>query len=105
MIEANARTESRAAEIAGEVRVRTAGGRIYAEGPETRGREWWSVTFEVQVPARSDLDLRAHNGGIGVAGGTGTLRMETSNGGIHLHSADRDVVAEATHRRVAAKLH
>ena len=96
MIEANARSESRAEEIAKEIRVRTDGGRIRAEGPETRGREWWSVTFEVHVPARSDLDLRANNGGIGVAGVSGTLRMETLNGGIHLDAVNGDVVAETT---------
>ena len=96
MIEANARSESRAEEIAKEIRVHTDGGRIYAEGPETRGREWWSVTFEIHVPTRSDLDLRAQNGGIGVAGVSGTLRMETMNGGIHLNAVNGDVVAETT---------
>jgi hypothetical protein len=96
MIQANARSESRAREIAEAVRVHTDGGRIYAEGPDTRNREWWSVEYEVQVPARSDLDLRAHNGGIAVVGVSGTLRMETLNGGIHLESVDGDVVAETT---------
>jgi hypothetical protein len=95
-IEANARTESRAEEISRAIRIHTDGGRIYAEGPDTRGHEWWSVTFEVHVPARSDLDLHAHNGGIAVAGVTGTLRMETLNGGIHLASVNGDVVAETT---------
>ncbi|HEV8356677.1 MAG TPA: DUF4097 family beta strand repeat-containing protein [Gemmatimonadales bacterium] len=96
MIQANARSESRAREIAEAVRVHTDGGRIYAEGPDTRNREWWSVEYEVHVPARSDLDLRAHNGGIAVVGVSGTLRMETLNGGIHLESVDGDVVAETT---------
>lgn len=95
-IQSNARTEKRAEEIAAEIKIRTDGGRIYAEGPEPRRNEWWSVSFEVEVPARMDLDLRARNGGISVADVTGTLRMETLNGGIHLESVNGDVVAETT---------
>jgi len=96
MVEAHARTESRAEELAEAVRLHTEKGRIYAEGPETHNREWWSVNFEVHVPARTDLELHAHNGGIAVAGVTGMLRMETLNGGIHLDAVNGDVVAETT---------
>ena len=95
-ISANARTRERAEALAEEIKIHTEGGRIYAEGPDTRSREWWSVEFEVEVPSRMDLDLRAHNGGIAVADVTGTLRMETLNGGIHLESVNGDVVAETT---------
>jgi putative adhesin len=96
LVDAHARSESRAEEIADGVRLHTEDGRIFAEGPETRNREWWSVSLEVHVPARTDLELRAHNGGIAVAGVTGTLRMETLNGGIHLEAVNGDVVAETT---------
>jgi DUF4097 and DUF4098 domain-containing protein YvlB len=96
LVEAHARTDSRAEALAEEITIHTENGRIYAEGPDTRGREWWSVSFEVHVPARSDLDLRAHNGGLAVAGVTGMLRMETLNGGIHLDGVNGDVVAETT---------
>lgn len=94
LVEAHARSESRAEALAQDVKLHTENGRIYAEGPDTRNREWWSVSFEVHVPAHSDLELRAHNGGIAVAGVTGMLRMETLNGGIHLASVNGDVVAE-----------
>jgi hypothetical protein len=96
VVEAHARSESRAEAIAEAVTIHTENGRIFAEGPDTRNREWWSVSFEVHVPARTDLNLRAHNGGIAVAGVTGTLRMETLNGGIHLDAVNGDVVAETT---------
>lgn len=95
-IQANARTEERAEEIAREIRIRTDGGRIFAEGPETARREWWSVSYEVEVPSRSDLDLRAMNGGISVVEVSGVLRLETMNGGIHLEAVSGDVVAETT---------
>jgi len=95
-IQAHGRTTRRAEEIADEIRIKTEGGRIFAEGPDTRRNEWWSVTFEVELPARMDLDLRARNGGISVSDVTGMLRMETLNGGIHLESVNGDVVAETT---------
>jgi len=95
-VQTHARTTSRAEEIADQIKIKTEGGRIYAEGPESRRNEWWSVTFEVELPARMDLDLRARNGGIAVSDVTGMLRMETLNGGIHLESVNGDVVAETT---------
>jgi len=95
VVEAHARSTSRAEDIAEAIRLRTDDGRIYAEGPDTHGNnEWWSVNFEVHVPPQTDLELHAHNGGIAVAGVTGMLRMETLNGGIHLDAVNGDVVAE-----------
>lgn len=95
VVEAHARSESRAEDIAEAIQLRTEGGRIYAEGPDTRGNnEWWSVSFEVHVPPETDLELHARNGGIAVAGVSGMLRMETLNGGIHLGAVGGDVVAE-----------
>ncbi len=103
-IQANARTEERAEEIAREIRIRTDGSRIYAEGPETGRREWWSVSYEVEVPSRSDLDLRAMNGGISVVDVSGVLRLTTMNGGIHLEAVGGDVVAETTNGGMNVRL-
>lgn len=103
-IQASARSEARAEEIARAIRIRTVDGRIFAEGPETGSREWWSVNFEVDVPARSDLDLRAANGGIEVVDVRGVLRLETTNGGIHLEGVAGDVVAETTNGGVDVRL-
>ncbi|HEV8600263.1 MAG TPA: DUF4097 family beta strand repeat-containing protein [Gemmatimonadales bacterium] len=94
LVEAHARSEARAEELADAVSIRTENGRIFAEGPDTRRQEWWSVSFEVHVPAHTDLDLHARNGGLAVLAVTGTLRMETLNGGIHLDAVNGDVVAE-----------
>ena len=103
-IQASARSEARAEEIARAIRIRTVDGRIFAEGPETGSREWWSVNFEVDVPARSDLDLRAANGGIEVVDVRGVLRLETTNGGIHLEGVGGDVVAETTNGGMDVRL-
>jgi len=103
-VEAHARTESQAEDLADAIKLHVEDGRIYAEGPETRGHEWWSVSLEVHVPVRTDLDLRARNGGIAVGGVSGRLRMETLNGGIHLAAVNGDVYAETTNGGVHVDL-
>lgn len=96
VIQAHARSQTRAEAMIEEVRIRTTEGRISADGPDTGRNEWWSANFELHVPMTTDLDLMAQNGGIAVAEVTGLLRMETENGGIHLDGVNGDVVAETT---------
>jgi hypothetical protein len=89
-VEAHARSEDRARAIAGDVQVRT-DDVIRASGPGVRRNEWWAVSFEVYVPARSNLDLRAVNGGVGIDGVSGRIAFETTNGGVHLADVHGDV--------------
>ena len=103
-VEARARSQSRADRLVEDVEIRTSNGRITADGPDTGRNEWWSVSFEIHVPATADLDLTARNGGIGVAGVTGELRMETVNGGIHLDAVNGNVVAGTTNGGVVVNL-
>jgi hypothetical protein len=84
VVQGSARSESRAREIAGQVQVQTGGGRAYATGPELERREWWSVSYRINVPRKNDLDLRASNGGISIVGVTGNMRFDTTNGGVRL---------------------
>ena len=83
-VQANASSEARAREIAGQVQVQVGGGRVYATGPETDRREWWSVSYRINVPGRNDLDLHANNGGITIVGVNGNMRFDTTNGGVKL---------------------
>ncbi len=84
VVQGSARSESRAREIAGQVQVQSGGGRVYSTGPEFERREWWSVSYRINVPRKNDLDLRASNGGITIAGVTGNMRFDTTNGGVRL---------------------
>jgi hypothetical protein len=86
VVQASAREEADAKRLAGEVEIQAGGGRVSARGPD-RGdtrREWWSVSYRISVPRRSDLDLRANNGGITIANVAGTIRFDTTNGGVRL---------------------
>lgn len=86
VVQASAREEADARRLAGEVEVQAGGGRVSATGPDRSSgrREWWSVSYRISVPRRTDLDLNASNGGITIANVAGTIRFDTNNGGVRL---------------------
>ena len=83
-IETAADTDDQAKALARQVIVHTGGGRIIADGPSSGHHESWSVSYEVFVPQKIDLSLKAHNGGIHIADVRGQIEFETTNGGISL---------------------
>ena len=84
VVQASARESADARTLAGQVQVQTGGGRVYATGPDNGRREWWSVSYRINVPRKNDLDLRASNGGITIIGVSGNMRFDTTNGGVKL---------------------
>jgi hypothetical protein len=85
IVRGSARTEERARELAGGVQVQTGGGRVSSTGPDRNNRrEWWSVSYRINVPRKTDLDLNAHNGGVSITGVAGNIRFDTTNGGVRL---------------------
>lgn len=95
-IQARAPTDAEARSIGSAIRVATGGGNVSAEGPETRDRRGWSVSYEVFAPRQIDLDLQTVNGGLRVQGVRGDLELNTTNGGISLADAAGDVHARTT---------
>ncbi len=94
-VQAHARSESAAREMVREVTVRT-GGTIRAEGPRTGRHEWWSVSYELFVPRRSNLNLRSTNGGISIESVEGAIEFRTTNGGLRLFGLKGDVRGSTT---------
>ncbi len=84
VVQASAESTSEARSLAGQVQVQAGGGRVYATGPDNTRREWWSVSYKINVPSKNDLDLRALNGGITILGVSGNMRFDTTNGGVRL---------------------
>lgn len=109
-IEIHARIQTQAPEmedargLAERVSIRTDGGRIEADGPETGRRESWHVSFVVYVPRSIDLDLRAHNGPVSAREVRGRLVLETHNGPVSLHEVAGDVRAETHNGPVRVSL-
>jgi len=73
-------TEEAARALAGSIRIGTAG-TIKADGPESK-EMGWSVSYQLLVPRSSNLNLKAHNGGISIGNVDGSAEFETMNGGV-----------------------
>jgi DUF4097 and DUF4098 domain-containing protein YvlB len=83
-IQTRAPSDDGARSLAGQLRIQADAGRIAATGPESRRNHSWSVSFEVFVPRRTNLDAETTNGPISVDGVSGTIALEAVNGPISL---------------------
>lgn len=94
-VQAWARSGDAAREMAGRVRVNT-DGTIRATGPENGARnQGWAVSYEILVPARTNLDVETHNGPISVERVNGEINVRAQNGPIGLRELAGDVRARA----------
>ncbi len=103
-IQTQADTDAEAEALAGQIRIETNGGTINAEGPETRKRQGWSVSFEVLVPSNSNISLKAHNGGISIYDVRGRIEFSTQNGGVNLHRLAGAVKGQTTNGSLSIDL-
>lgn len=103
-VEAWGDSKSQAESRLNEVRIETGGNKVSATGPKTLGRTYYSVSYEVFVPARTDLDLHSTNGGIAISGVNGTIAANTTNGGLKLAGLAGKVTAHTTNGGVKVML-
>jgi hypothetical protein len=95
-IQASGRTMERARQIAAGIRVDT-DGEIRASGPATPGRnESWSVSYEIFVPRRTNLQITTNNGPIAVERVSGEMSLRVQNGPLVLTAVSGDVHGRAT---------
>jgi hypothetical protein len=85
---------------ASAIRISTAG----TVKAEAAGDENWGVSYEVLVPRSTNLDLKAHNGGIGISSVEGRIEFETLNGGVSLKDVAGDVKGRTTNGGVNVML-
>jgi DUF4097 and DUF4098 domain-containing protein YvlB len=97
-------TTDEAAALARQIRVVTDGGQVRSEGPRQENGRNWSVSFEVMVPSRSDLDLNSINGGISLSDVSGRVELQTTNGGLKLARVGGRVVGSTTNGGVTIEL-
>jgi hypothetical protein len=69
--------------MASQVHIQT-GNTVRANGPQFGAHQGWAVSYQVFVPHRTDLSLKAHNGGISIRDVTGDIQFDTTNGGVSL---------------------
>jgi len=104
LISASGDSRAEAQDLAKQITIQTSGDRVYAEGPRPRRHAWWSVSYEVYVPKRTDLEADTHNGGVSAEGVEGRMNFHAVNGGIHLTDVAGDIRAETTNGGVHADL-
>ena len=102
-VQAWAESDASAREILDSVDL-TVGRKISAEGPKSKNKEGWSVSYRIMVPRNTDLELASTNGGITIDGIHGELRFQTTNGGIHLENVGGDVEGQTTNGGVHVAL-
>ena len=103
-VQASADDDAEAAAIAKQVRVFTDGGRIRSEGPSRGHHTSWSVSYDVYVPSRTNLEALTENGGISARDVRGEMDFEATNGGIQLSDLAGNVRARTTNGGVIANL-
>jgi hypothetical protein len=84
-IETAAPSESEARSLVPQVRVASGASQIHAEGPSGDNDHYWPVTYEIFVPHQSDIDAKAHNGGVKMSvpsNYSAHLETGTTNGGM-----------------------
>jgi DUF4097 and DUF4098 domain-containing protein YvlB len=96
--------QTEADELAKQIKIETAGMKIFATGPETRRDYHWNVSYEIFVPRRSDLSLESHNGGISIADVHGNLEFNAVNGGVSLKRVGGNVRGGTTNGGLVVEL-
>lgn len=71
---------------------------------ESSNDENWSVSYEILVPRNTNLDLKAHNGGISIKSVDGNLEFATTNGGVNLADLSGAVKGRTTNGGVNVSL-
>lgn len=103
-VESAAPSRNEAIELAKQVRIETGGSRIQSTGPEQKRDAWWSASFEILVPRRSNLALTAHNGGIAISDVNGRIEFNGLNGGVVLRRVGGNVHGSSTNGGLVVEL-
>ena len=99
-IQTAAPSESEARALASQVKIAEGPGKIEPNGPSEDHRHHWNVSYEVWMPAASNLETEAHNGSIGIDGVHGEIRFNTVNGSVNLSKVGGDVDGSTTNGSV-----
>jgi hypothetical protein len=112
---ASARNDGDARRLIQDARLVAEDGKIRVDGPrrddarrdrrrDWRDREWWSASFEVQVPRDARLVVDATNGGVVLEDVRGTIDARTVNGGLRLFDVAGNVRGQAVNGGITVDL-
>ncbi len=92
-IQTTGATDEEAQALAKRIRIET-GGTVQAAGADEEKN--FAVSYEVLVPRNTNLNLTAHNGGIGISSVEGAIEFQTTNGGVSLKDVAGNVKGRTT---------
>jgi DUF4097 and DUF4098 domain-containing protein YvlB len=101
MVQAHADTDSEAKTTGAQVIVHTSAGTVQADGPAQRN---WSVSYEIFVPEKTNLSLKANNGGVAIDGIESSIEFHSVNGGISLKNVGGNVHGDTVNGGVSVQL-
>jgi hypothetical protein len=104
LIVGSANSLSEAKDLAAEVKIETDGDRVRANGPSTRRRSHWSVSYEIWVPRKTNFDTETSNGSVSVEGVEGRMDLRAQNGSITIRDVAGDVRGQTSNGSVNAQL-
>ena len=103
-VQGRARTDDIAESLVSEVQISKDGMSLDSDGPKTERRESWSVSYRINVPHESDLDLNTVNGGITVDDVQGDIEFSATNGGVSLIEVGGSVTGRTTNGGLKVQL-
>lgn len=103
-VQTSAPSADQARAFASQVHLQASPGVVRANGPSRVQDHSWSVSYEILVPRRSGLELKAHNGGISISDVEGDLQFATTNGGVTLNRIGGDVRGRTTNGGLKVEL-
>jgi hypothetical protein len=90
-IHASAPTEAEANALLKEVKIARSSDDIQPDGPSESHTRHWDVSYEIWMPAHSNIEAHGVNGGIAIEALEGQIRFHTQNGGVSLIDVAGDV--------------
>jgi DUF4097 and DUF4098 domain-containing protein YvlB len=104
-VEASARSKKKAEAIISEIEIDADSNKIHADGPTGfNTNQYWSVSYHIMAPVKSNLNLNSVNGGISINYINGEISAKTVNGGIALEKISGDVEVSAVNGGITATL-
>ena len=101
MVQTQGDTDADAKTTGAQVIVHTSAGTVQADGPAQKN---WSVSYEILVPEKTNLSLKANNGGVTVAGVESSIEFHSINGGISLKNVGGNVHGDTVNGGVSVNL-
>lgn len=101
---ATGRSAADAKALAGNVVIRTADGKLTADGPRSENHASWWVSYQVDGPKQLNINAEASNGSVSIAGVSGTIHAETDNGSVRLSDVSGEVTARTSNGSVQVEL-